>query len=186
MSVHSESSFRREAFRGLLLTDLSLRIAALDHGAASILGRHGSNGKGLSEYELPRELTAALQECPIGEAPEHCISFQMGHRMYMCRVTVLHPWKNPPDKPMFGLYMYRDTDVEEAIAQFASDYELTERERQTLIGVANGLTCKEIAETMNISPNTVKSFLRLLMIKIGVTRRGGIISKFLDHHRHQM
>jgi DNA-binding CsgD family transcriptional regulator len=33
---------------------------------------------------------------------------------------------------------------------------------------------------MNISPNTVKAFLRLIMIKMGVSRRVGILSKVLE------
>jgi hypothetical protein len=33
---------------------------------------------------------------------------------------------------------------------------------------------------MNISPNTVKVFLRLIMIKMGVTSRGAIIAQILQ------
>jgi len=40
-----------------------------------------------------------------------------------------------------------------------------------------GLTSKEIAARMNISPNTVKAFLRLVMVKMKVSTRSGIAGK---------
>ena len=43
-----------------------------------------------------------------------------------------------------------------------------------------GLTSKEVAIRMNISPNTVKAFLRLVMGKMGVTTRAGIVAKLLE------
>ncbi len=33
---------------------------------------------------------------------------------------------------------------------------------------------------MNISPNTVKVFLRLVMLKMGVTTRSGVIGKLIS------
>ncbi len=34
---------------------------------------------------------------------------------------------------------------------------------------------------MSISPNTVKAFLRLIMFKMGVTSRSGVVGKILAH-----
>jgi DNA-binding CsgD family transcriptional regulator len=34
-----------------------------------------------------------------------------------------------------------------------------------------------MADRMKISPNTVKSFLRLVMVKMGVSTRSGILGK---------
>jgi len=34
---------------------------------------------------------------------------------------------------------------------------------------------------MSISPNTVKAFLRLIMVKMGVTSRSGVVGKILAH-----
>jgi DNA-binding CsgD family transcriptional regulator len=41
------------------------------------------------------------------------------------------------------------------------------------------MTTKEIAAAMNISPNTVKSFVRLIMTKLNVSTRPAIIGKIL-------
>jgi hypothetical protein len=40
-----------------------------------------------------------------------------------------------------------------------------------------GLTSKEIATRMQISPNTVKAFVRLVMVKMKVSTRSGITGK---------
>jgi len=54
---------------------------------------------------------------------------------------------------------------------------LTQRERETVGLLVRGLTSKEIAQHMGISPNTVKSFLRLVMTKAGVSTRTGLIGR---------
>jgi len=56
---------------------------------------------------------------------------------------------------------------------------LTPREQEAIQFLLQGLTSKEIAGHMKISPNTVKSFLRLVMVKLGVSTRSGIVGKIL-------
>ena len=43
-----------------------------------------------------------------------------------------------------------------------------------------GLSSKEIANRMDVSPNTVKTFLRLIMIKMGVSSRAAIVAKVIS------
>ena len=38
-----------------------------------------------------------------------------------------------------------------------------------------GLTNKEIASRMSISANTVRAFIRMIMVKLGVSTRSGIV-----------
>jgi DNA-binding CsgD family transcriptional regulator len=59
----------------------------------------------------------------------------------------------------------------------SEQFALTERERETVELLLQGLTSKEIAIRMNISPNTVKAFLRLVMVKMGVSTRSGIVGR---------
>ena len=56
---------------------------------------------------------------------------------------------------------------------------LTPRERETVKLLLQGLTSKEIAAQMGISSNTVKAFVRLVMIKMGVSTRSGIAGKIV-------
>jgi DNA-binding CsgD family transcriptional regulator len=62
-------------------------------------------------------------------------------------------------------------------------YGLTDREREVMEGVSLGLTTKMLGDRMNISPNTVNAFLRMIMIKLGVTTRAGIVGKLLEVDR---
>jgi DNA-binding CsgD family transcriptional regulator len=54
---------------------------------------------------------------------------------------------------------------------------LTPREQETVRLLANGFTNKEIAARMGVSVNTVKAFLRSVMLKLGVTTRAGIVGR---------
>jgi LuxR family transcriptional regulator, regulator of acetate metabolism len=56
---------------------------------------------------------------------------------------------------------------------------LTQREKETVELLIQGLTSKEIATRMKISPNTVKAFLRIVMVKMGVSTRSGILGKVI-------
>lgn len=64
-----------------------------------------------------------------------------------------------------------------SIAEIAERFGLTARERETVHLLLEGLTSKEIAQRMAISPNTVKAFIRLVMVKMAVSTRSGIIGK---------
>ena len=63
--------------------------------------------------------------------------------------------------------------------QIWKEFELTERQSQTVELLLQGMTTKEIAQSMNISSNTVKTYLRLIMAKMRVTTRAGIVGKIL-------
>jgi DNA-binding NarL/FixJ family response regulator len=60
-----------------------------------------------------------------------------------------------------------------------AEHHLTPREQETVRLLANGFTNKEIAARMGVSVNTVKAFLRSVMLKLGVTTRAGIIGRLL-------
>ncbi|KXK10871.1 MAG: two component transcriptional regulator, LuxR family [Chloroflexi bacterium OLB14] len=57
------------------------------------------------------------------------------------------------------------------IAEKDNDNELTEREQQVLLQASKGATDKEIASTLNISLNTVKTHIRNILAKLHVTTR---------------
>jgi DNA-binding NarL/FixJ family response regulator len=56
---------------------------------------------------------------------------------------------------------------------------LTPREQETVTLLARGLTNKEIGARMGVSVNTVKAFIRSVMLKLGVTTRAGIVGCLL-------
>jgi DNA-binding NarL/FixJ family response regulator len=83
---------------------------------------------------------------------------------------------------MPALYLKRELSVVDAVHQVGVDYHPTDRKQEGLIGGTMGLTSKELAMRMNISPNTVKPFLRSITIKMSVTTRSGIVGKLVDQN----
>jgi DNA-binding CsgD family transcriptional regulator len=105
----------------------------------------------------------------------HCRSFPVD--LALARKAPNH--KNGSSRPDgFLIVMLERTGNEVVmIAEISERYGLTARERETVEFLLEGFTSKEIAERMKISPNTVKAFIRLVMVKMGVSTRSGIIGK---------
>ena len=57
---------------------------------------------------------------------------------------------------------------------------ITEREHETLVALADGLSNKEIARRFDVSPNTVKTQVSSLYEKLEVSRRTQAIQKARD------
>lgn len=108
----------------------------------------------------------------------------LGKDVYNLRVFVIQ--NGLAAQPILALYVQRAYRVNDPLEDIAVQYNLTARERETVKGISAGLTSKEMAERMNISPNTVKSFLRVIMLKMGTTTRSGIVSKLLEHSSHHI
>ena len=163
---------------GLVVLTMSLEPIGADEGAAAILNIPCAVGEA-SVLSLPENIREAL-----GRNKDDLFSakmnFRIGKDAYNCRAFLMQR-QNEDIEPMIALHMQRDTSVPNAIDIVASQYHLTEREQEVLRGIAIGLTSKETAERMNISPNTVKSFLRIIMIKMGAATRSGIVGKLLEY-----
>ena len=54
---------------------------------------------------------------------------------------------------------------------------LSPRETEILTLIAKGLSNKEIARSLDIGPETVKSYLKSVFIKLGVERRAQAVSR---------
>lgn len=63
---------------------------------------------------------------------------------------------------------------------------LTQRERQVLRAVCEGLASKEIAERLGVSENTVKSFLQQLFEKTGVRTRAQLVAAAIEQYWDQL
>jgi DNA-binding CsgD family transcriptional regulator len=80
-------------------------------------------------------------------------------------------------QPALALLLERNRPRAVDLHEFAERFRLTRREREAVELLMRGFTSKEIAARMNISVNTVKAFLRLVMLKTSVSTRSGIIGK---------
>ena len=65
------------------------------------------------------------------------------------------------------------------LSEISRLFNLTEREREALEYLLQGLNNKAIANRMSISPNTVKAYMRTIMIKTGATSRSAMLRKIM-------
>jgi DNA-binding CsgD family transcriptional regulator len=80
-----------------------------------------------------------------------------------------------------AVHLDTEPNGDDPVNRLVSEYRLTKREQQALRGIALGLTTKELAGRMQISPNTVKSFIRLITVKMGVSSRAEIMVRLLEN-----
>jgi DNA-binding NarL/FixJ family response regulator len=80
---------------------------------------------------------------------------------------------------MIGLLLERGTRVVD-LTHLKDRFRLSPRESETVEHLVRGLTTKQVAQRMSVSPNTVKQFVRLVMSKMGVTTRTGIVGKMMS------
>jgi len=105
-------------------------------------------------------------------------SFLSGRRHYICRPSLLQSHNR---SPIIALLLERccpQGPVE--LSEVSRRFHLSRRESETVQHLSHGLTTKEVAQRMSVSPNTVKQFVRLIMSKMSVTTRSGIIGKLLS------
>ena len=173
---------------GLVVMTMSMELISADGGATAILGGLSQDrGPGMErELRIPEEVREALNNRSASGLPTTgTITFRIGAQSYNCRSFMIQASETARTPQMLALYMQKDSSVTDAIDVVAAQYHLTDREQEALKGIAIGLTSKEMADRMNISPNTVKAFLRLIMGKMGVSSRTGIVAKLFDSNGHE-
>ena len=149
---------------GLVLMDRSLKLIAFDRGAAAILSY--PNQPGAAASALPREILDVLRHRKPTDLASVRTHFHMGKNEYLCRAYLVESHNAALTEPIMALHLEKVSSTSDAIHEVGAKYHLTDRELEALRGIPMGLTSKEVAERMNISPNTVKAFLRLIMIKM--------------------
>jgi len=126
---------------------------------------------------LSDKVRSSLVDRQVGQSLEFVKEFKSGKRRYICRTFRLNSHENDDGGLAVAVLLERHSSGSTALSEISQQFDLTERERQTVELLLQGLTSKEIASRMSISPNTVKAFLRLVMVKMGVSTRSGIVGK---------
>ena len=119
-------------------------------------------------------------EPSLGSRP-FVAEFKSGNRTYLCRVlrlgVVATGEPGTADAPTL-LILERPEPPRHIRKRKAWDkFGLSPRESQMVELLVKGMTTKDIADALSLSPNTVKSFLRTVMAKLGVSTRAGIVGK---------
>jgi len=102
-----------------------------------------------------------------------------GRRKYNCRVFHFDLDCSKNGSVRAAILFERQSHVGGGLVGILEQFNLTPREVETVALVIEGLTSKQIAERMKISPNTVKAFLRIVMVKMAVSTRSGIVGKII-------
>ena len=166
---------------GLILLDHSFKIVALDRGAAAIIREQAQPlGSPQAAMTLPREILNTVRDCKISAIQSLRMYTRFGKNDYVCRACILE-WQNwLSTKPLTAIHLAKVCSSNDAISDVSLKFQLTTREQEVLRGISLGLSSKVMADRMKISPNTVKAFLRLIMIKMGVASRAGIVANILS------
>jgi DNA-binding CsgD family transcriptional regulator len=159
----------------------SLSLVASNEEAIQILTFPVLPGKvHRSDPQLKKKIRAFLGNGSGGNGSALVHEFVSGKRSYLCRCFPVNTIVNHnPSSPAHVLVFERRTNNSIVMSEVYDRFGVTPREQQAIQLLLQGLTSKEIASHMNISPNTVKSFIRLVMVKLGVSTRSGIVGKVL-------
>lgn len=179
---------------GLMVVDTSLNLVASNNEAIQILTfpeplekiRH------LDSW-LTNKIRSHLIERQVQRPSGFVGEFRSAKRTYLCRSFPLDAKGNGNGNgihevegngsgvptPLLVVMMERRSNGAVKLAEVAERFGLTAREQETVQLLLQGLTSKEIAQRMQISPNTVKAFIRLVMVKMSVSTRSGIIGKIV-------
>ena len=164
---------------GFLLLDGGLNLIAANDPALQILCFPSeANRINQPKLSLADRVRTTLLDHRHQDGPAFVKEFKSGKRRYICKNFRVDCNGHYPVQPAFAVLLERDASSSySALAEISEQFDLTQRERETVEFLLQGLTSKEIATRMQISPNTVKAFLRLVMVKMKVSTRSGIAGK---------
>jgi DNA-binding CsgD family transcriptional regulator len=163
---------------GFLLLDGGFNLIAANDPALQIL----SFPSGADRIKQPKVFLAdrvrtTLLDHGNQDGPAFVREFKSGKRRYICKNFRVDCNGHYPVQPAFAVLLERTAAESSGLSEISEQFDLTQRERETVELLLQGLTSKEIATRMKISPNTVKAFLRLVMVKMKVSNRSGIAGK---------
>jgi DNA-binding CsgD family transcriptional regulator len=167
---------------GFIVADASLKPLYANNEAISILTYPGSPTQNTADLFQKKVLpvlnghTAQAQKTYSQAAAK----VKSGRRTYYCRAFLLNNNGKGPTGGATLVVLERGTSGPVALSQVSKQFNFTQREHQAVALLLQGLSNKEIAESMGISANTVKAFLRMATIKMGAPSRFGIVTKILS------
>jgi len=165
---------------GFLLTDLSFKLVYANSVAIRILTYPSESAEPADAASLVQQrIRFAFGTESYAPAFSASLPFLSGMRHYFCRPFLLDSWRGRTGESMVGFLVARRPRELIDISEASGRFHLSPRECETIQHLINGLSTKEVASRMGVSPNTIKQFIRLIMSKMGVTTRLGIVRKIL-------
>jgi DNA-binding CsgD family transcriptional regulator len=165
---------------GFLLLDSLLRPISFNAEALQILSYPDTltNARRPDVFLAGKIRERLLSPQPSRESPL-ATEFQSGRRRYLCRAFPVDSNGQGPSHASIAVLLERVPFGVMPLSPVSEQFNLTRRERDALESLLQGLSNKEIASRMGVSPNTVKAFLRLIMLKMEVSSRAAIVAKIM-------
>lgn len=160
---------------GLVLTTLGLDPIYINSAALEILAYPPYSSTSMSDVRT--SLCHVLRTDSF--EPSTPVAFVSGRRQYLCRSMLLDSRVGAAQPHVVALLLERRPREPMPLADMSRRFRLSRREAETIRHLVHGLTTKEVAQQMCVSPNTVKQFVRTAMSKIGATTRSGLVGKIL-------
>jgi DNA-binding CsgD family transcriptional regulator len=165
---------------GFLLLDSSLRPISFNAEAIQVLGYpDSSTSVRRPDVFLAGKIRSSLMSPQSSRGSRLVDEFRSGRRRYFCRAFLVDSNAKDPSHPSIAVLLERGPSGLVPVLQIAQQFNLTRREGDALEYLLQGLSGKEIATRMSVSPNTVKAFMRLIMIKMGVSSRSAVVARAL-------
>lgn len=130
----------------------------------------------LRSKALSREISARLTASNPRFRAERSTHLISGRRQYSCRHIAIRL----EGERQTVVLIERAASESPALPSLCNGHRLTGREREMVALLAQGFTNKEIALRMAVSVNTVKAFIRCVMLKTGVSTRAGIVGRLFS------
>ena len=181
-----QGASRSASQAGILLLNSHFRPVHYNAEAVNILGYPKKSHDAPSLDPVLAEMQLMNLNKPATSLVPTVFEFTSGRRRYLCRAFHLDATVGIDGRvqPRLVVILERDmrNDSRQAAdtTRWAEEFQLTNRECETVKLLLQGLTSKEIAVKMSISPNTVKAFLKLAMAKVGASNRTALVARLFD------
>ena len=168
----------KDSTAGLLLLASGDQLVYFNAEAAQVLEYSEEPGRiKPSDSRLAERIRSVILNNGASTQLHATKEFISGKRHYLWRAFDLESNGKNPGVPVQAILIERAQHGSALVSRMIEQFHLTCREAEAVKVLLEGLSSKEIAKRMRISPNTVKAFLRLVMIKMGVSTRSGITGK---------
>lgn len=179
MSIQNNTVNEPTSSEGFLLLDSSMNPLFLNPAAAQILTypQKLKTQKELNNFLVGKVRSLLVRQSLSAEEQSFVATFQSGRRLYFCRAFQVNAVTEGGSQTSVAVLLERGSEGSPSVVDALETFRLTSREREVFQYLSQGLTSKEVAVEMGISANTVKAFLRLIMVKMGVSTRSGILGR---------
>jgi len=165
---------------GFILVDSDLEPIAYNSAALQILAYPTVVDQIQQQSSFLKDKIRARLLQVNGDGKVKCgKEYRSGIRRYQIRAFRCGAREADERRHCIAILLERQLSFKSFLGETLQPFHLTPRELQTVMLLVEGLTSKEIAGRLNISTNTVKAFLRLVMVKMNVSTRSGIVGRIV-------